>query len=320
MAAGPPPIPAVKPRPAAAPSLDLVWRLCLAIVRCRRDGGWPAQPGHHVEAAGALQPAAAARAALAWTPTGGWALHGDWDAEALEFFALYKPLLDRPPGAAPWLIAQLGQSLDGCVATADGDSFFVTGPQSLLHLHRLRALSDAVIVGAGTVAADDPQLTTRRVPGEHAVRVVIDPARGLSPGARVFSDGQAPTLRLIDADHPEPAAADGQCVAVPGLRGADGTLAPAAVVAALRARGLALLFVEGGGVTVSRFLAAGCLDRLHLMSAPLLIGAGRPGLQLPPAASLDAALRPPSRVFRLGDDVLWDLDLAATRRPLTAPR
>ncbi|MBC7991971.1 MAG: dihydrofolate reductase family protein, partial [Rhizobacter sp.] len=81
--------------------------------------------------------------------------------------SLYRPLL----GSA-WCVAQLGQSLDGCVATHSGDSYFVTGPQSLLHLHRLRALCDAVLVGAGTVAADNPQLTTRRVPGASPTRVV----------------------------------------------------------------------------------------------------------------------------------------------------
>jgi riboflavin biosynthesis pyrimidine reductase len=80
-------------------------------------------------------------------------------------------------------------------------------------------------------------------------------------------------------------------------------------VAALHARGLKLLFVEGGGVTVSRFLAQGCLDRLHLAVAPVLIGNGRPGLRFTGAERLADCLRPPCRVHAMGCDQLWDLDL-----------
>jgi len=268
----------------------------------------------------------------------GWSLQGEWSPASAMLFGLYKPLLDARTTLAadlrhpPWLIAQLGLSLDGCVATSSGESHFVTGPGSLVHLHRLRALSDAVLVGAGTVAADDPQLTTRRVPGKQPVRVVLDPSARLDGRARVLSDGQAPTLWLCDARHREAAQARlaaGAAVA----RGAevvciDGLLAPSSrggfdpkvVVAALAARGQRLLFVEGGGVTVSRFLAAGSLDRLHLIFAPLLIGSGRPGLQLPPRPALRDCPRLPARVLPLGDDVLWDLDLRAAQPPLPSPR
>ena len=74
----------------------------------------------------------------------------------------------------------VASSLDGFIATPGGDSRFVTGPDNILHLHRMRALSDAVVVGAQTVAADDPRLTTRMVPGDSPVRVVLDPRRRLS--------------------------------------------------------------------------------------------------------------------------------------------
>ncbi len=71
------------------------------------------------------------------------------------------------------------------------------------------------------------------------------------------------------------------------------------------------MFVEGGGVTVSRWMNAGLLDRLQVATAPVLIGAGRPALQLPPAINMDAAQRPPHRLYRMGKDVLWDFDLRA---------
>jgi riboflavin biosynthesis pyrimidine reductase len=96
--------------------------------------------------------------------------------------------------------------------------------------------------------------------------------------------------------------------AVPLPIGEDG-FAPQAVIAALRQRGYRRILVEGGAVTVSRFLAAGCLDRLHVAIAPLLIGDGPTGLILPPVARLADAPRPAARIFRLGADVLFDCDL-----------
>ncbi len=305
-----------------------VWPLCLAIVQGRRDGTWPDRAGRF-----ALQPtaprgapkdvpglvrSAEPDAPLAWSREHGWSLCRQADARTLEFFSLYKPLLDRPPGAPPWVIAQLGQSLDGFVATHRGHSCFVTGPQSLVHLHRLRALCDAVIVGAGTVAADDPQLTTRHVEGAHPVRVVLDPHQGLNGESRVFCDGAAPTLRLCrlgTAPNGSAPAHSEEVLDVPGLLDHGGTLDARAVVQALHARGLSLLFVEGGGITVSRFLAQACLDRLHLTIAPVLIGAGRRGLQVPAADTMDECLRPRARALRLGDDVLWDIDLRAPATP-----
>ena len=87
------------------------------------------------------------------------------------------------------------------------------------------------------------------------------------------------------------------------------------MLAALRDRGCRRFLIEGGGVTVSRFLDAGAVDRLHVAVAPLLIGSGRPAFTLAPIATLEQAIRPACRVFRLGDDVLFDLDLHAPVRP-----
>jgi riboflavin-specific deaminase-like protein len=247
-------------------------------------------------------------------------LRGVWDDDAVDLFELLKPLLDRPREGAPWVIGQLGQSLDGYVATHSGDSHYVNGPEVLTHLHRLRALCDAVIVGAGTAAIDDPQLTTRHVAGAHPVRVLLDPALRLPTTLRALSDPQAPTLLACDARRAAEAAervgAD-QVLGVPAMMGVDGALNLRALLSGLASRGLRVLFVEGGGVTVSRFIAQGCLDRLHLSVAPVLIGDGRPGLQLPRGTAMRDCLRPSGRVFHMGSDVLWDLDLHAAR---SAPR
>ena len=79
------------------------------------------------------------------------------------------------------VVGQIGQSLDGQIATTTGRSHYISGPEGLDHLHRLRSLVDAVVVGVGTAAADDPQLTVRRVTGPSPARVVIDPRGRLSP-------------------------------------------------------------------------------------------------------------------------------------------
>ncbi len=247
-----------------------------------------------------------ADALLAVNRDGGWHSFVQLSEEVRQIFDLYLPLT-LGSESRPSTLAHLGQSLDGRIATEGGDSYYVTGAANILHLHRLRALSDAVIVGAGTVKHDDPQLTTRRAPGENPVRVVIDTERRLTGPYKVFTDGAAPTLLVSRAgagaeplpDHVRILELDAEAERIP----------PPAIVAALRAEGLHCLFVEGGGVTVSRFLAAGVLDRLQVAVAPLIIGSGRPAFTLPAVARLAEAQRPPCRRFDMGEDVLFDFDL-----------
>ena len=107
-----------------------------------------------------------------------------------DSFDIYLPLQTR----RTLVIGQLGQSLDGRIAPESGSSHFVTGPEDIERLHRLRAITDAVLVGAGTVEADDPALTVRRVDGENPVRVVLDPSGRLESNLRVFNDGEAHTI------------------------------------------------------------------------------------------------------------------------------
>jgi diaminohydroxyphosphoribosylaminopyrimidine deaminase / 5-amino-6-(5-phosphoribosylamino)uracil reductase len=215
--------------------------------------------------------------------------------------SLFAPLLEVPD----LVIGQVGQSLDGRIATVTGDSFHVGCPEALLHLHRLRALVDAVIVGIDTVLIDDPQLTVRHCPGPSPVRVIIDPRGRLTATARLLQAGP-PVLVLTRAETVLP---PGVCRL--DLPHHEGRFAPADILAALRARGLRRLLVEGGAHTLSTFLAAGALDRLHVSVAPLLIGSGTPGFALPPVERLHQALRPATRTFPLGCDVLFDLDLRA---------
>src|SRR5262249_17970842 len=136
-------------------------------------------------------------------------------------------------------------------------------------------------------------------------RVILDTNRTLGDGHRVFRDGAAATLVMAAADKAGPGdrLAGAELLALP--RAGDG-IAPQAIRALLAERGLYRLFVEGGGVTISRFLAAGCLDRLQIAVSPLIIGSGRPSITLPEIADLRAGLRPRMRRFALGEDMLFE--------------
>nr|WP_290788622.1 RibD family protein [Halomonas sp.] len=238
----------------------------------------------------------------------GWQANRSVSPQARDLLDCLLPLATRPGRLA---IAQLGQSLDGRIATESGHSHFINGQESLVHLHRLRALVDAVVVGAGTASEDDPRLTVRHVKGPHPVRVILDPRGRVAPDRLLLRDPEAPTLHLHGEGAPPegPAGAHVQRLALPLVAGG---FAPASLLDALVALGLERVLIEGGGVTVSRFLEAGVLHRLHLLMAPLLIGSGRPGLAMTPIDTLDEARRPPSRTFRCGDDTLFDLILDAS--------
>jgi riboflavin-specific deaminase-like protein len=208
------------------------------------------------------------------------------------------------------IVGQIGQSLDGRVATESGHSKYINGPAGLVHLHRLRALVDAVVVGVGTAIADDPQLTVRRVSGPHPARVVIDPKGRLGADARMFADNGV--RRLLITEHGTRCRAPSG-VEVVTLPVSDGQFAPSAILAALAGCGMRRMLIEGGADTVSRFLAAGCLDRLHVMVAPIILGVGGPGLILPSLDRADQAPRMPVLVHKFEDDVLFDCDLSAQR-------
>ena len=258
------------------------------------------------------------------------------------------------------VIGQIGQSLDGRAATATGHSHYINGSDGLDHLHRLRALVDAVVVGVGTAVADDPQLTVRRVAGENPARVIIDPSGRLPSTARAFRDDGARRIVITaaqgvngEAQHtgfppssgersgvkveqsgaagsqphappprPSPTRGEGAEGSVPAevehivLNADRGHIAPAAILASLAERGFKRILIEGGPGTVARFLEARCLDRLHVVVAPIILGGGRSSLDLAPITRCEEALRPHTTTHVLGEEVLFDCDLTAQRRPI----
>ncbi|MBC7783285.1 MAG: RibD family protein [Burkholderiales bacterium] len=226
--------------------------------------------------------------------------------------AALDPIAASDPGR-PYVVAQLGQSLDGRIATPTGASKYINGPAALDFLHRIRASVDAVVVGIGTVIADDPLLTVRRVNGRSPARVVIDPKGRLPRTAKCLSDDGTAVYVVSTGRN-----CDSEGVHTLYVPSGPEGLDPHAIIASLHAAGLRRVLIEGGSNTVSRFLAAGAVDRLYLLIAPVLLGSGQPGLVLPPICEVDEALRPVTRAYSLGGgDVLFDCCFKSARGDMT---
>jgi len=288
------------------------WALLLALAR-RAGAGSPvrSEVGLRVREDGTLEEGARDPWIVAQpTAERGWA----WAAgatvrpELTQLFDLYMPLCVEP-GCRDLTIAHLAQTLDGRIAIASGKSQFITSRENLVHAHRLRALCDVVLVGRHTIREDNPRLTTRLCAGPSPVRVVIDPSRRLGERHHVFQDGAATTLLFCDDGLARAGERHGLAEVV-GIEAADGSLPTALVVAELHRRGLRRIYVEGGGLTVSRFLHARTLTRLQITIAPLLFGSGLPAITLPQIEDLASALPLSWRTFAIGPDVLFDCTVA----------
>jgi len=197
---------------------------------------------------------------------------------------------------------KLATSLDGRIATATGESQWITGEAARLEGHRLRAAHDAILVGVETVLADDPELTAR-LPGrpvDQPLRVVLDSRLRTPPTARLTSGSD--TLILTVAE-PAPI---GTAV-VERIEAEQGRPSVAAALSALKKRGVSSVLIEGGGQVAASFLRAGLVNRLEWFRAPILLGGeGRPCV----AALALSRLSDAPRFARLavepcGDD-LWE--------------
>lgn len=204
---------------------------------------------------------------------------------------------------------KLATSLDGRIATAAGESRWITGPQAREQVHRLRADHHAVVVGIETALADDPELTVR-LPGYNGrqpARVVLDSRQRLTPDCKLVQTARDVPTYVIATEAPSAALVDAgvKVLTVPAL--GDDRPDLKTVVQALAAEGLANLFVEGGGQVAGSFLRCGLVDALEWFRAPIVIGGeGRPGIGALAVAALGEA--PHFRrveVNVLGDD-LWE--------------
>ena len=204
---------------------------------------------------------------------------------------------------------KLATSLDGRIATASGESRWITGPQAREAVHRLRAEHDAVVVGIETALADDPELTVRLpdFQGTQPGRVILDSRQRLPLTSRLAATAREIPTYLISAGPPVPRLVE-MGVRVLQVEASPGGHADLTdVLRALTAVGLSALFVEGGGQVAASFLCSGLVDRLEWFRAPMIIGAeGRAGVGSLALAELSAAPRLKRVDLReLGPDV-WE--------------
>lgn len=186
------------------------------------------------------------------------------------------PAADPSP-ARPRVTLHYAQSLDGRIATHAGSCQWISGEPSRTLQHQLRAAHAAVLVGVGTVVADDPRLTVRLVPGRSPLRVVLDSTCRLPLTSRVLTDDGAATLVATTARAPA------ERRAAVGATGADVVVLPAdgrgrvdvsAVLRELAHRSMPAVLVEGGGEVITSMLHAGVVDRLVVCVSPVILGAG----------------------------------------------
>mgnify|MGYP003646218235 CR=1 FL=1 len=228
--------------------------------------------------------------------------HGVLAAEAEHLNAGF---LKRVREGLPLVTLKLATTLDGRIATNTGESQWITGPEARRHGHYLRAIHDAIMVGRGTAAADNPSLTCR-LPGledRSPVRVVWDSRSSLPTTLKLFTDRAAPTWRLAGSDA-TPAPSPAESLTVP--LSPQGQIEPRQALQAMAARGITRVLVEGGGQLAALLLQADLVDRIAWFRAPAIIGGdGLPGIAgLGVSRITDMRRFAPIEVRQLGDDVL----------------
>jgi 5-amino-6-(5-phosphoribosylamino)uracil reductase len=225
-------------------------------------------------------------------------------------------------GERPWTVHSCSTSLDGYLDAGTAERLVLSGEEDLARVDAVRASCDAILVGAGTVRADDPRLLVRdpaarrrRLAGglpEHPVKVTVTASGDLDPGGRFFSHGDGTKLVYCDTgvvDRTRDRLGDAATVVDAGS-----PLGLRDVLGDLAARGIARLMVEGGGRVLTQLLVAGLADELHLVVAPFFVG--DPGASRFVGAGTfpwDAAHRASLVEARpVGDVVLMRYDLAGS--------
>ncbi len=208
-------------------------------------------------------------------------------AEAGEVSAWFRHFVVH---RRPFVLLKLAASLDGRIATASGESRWISGAAARRYVHRLRDRVDAVMVGAGTVLADDPALTCRLARGRDPLRVVVDGRLRIPPTARLVRQRSSATTLVATTAAASArrrralADAGAEVLLLPGRRG---RLKVSALLAALAARGVVSVLVEGGGDLAAGMLREHAVDRVLLVAAPRLLGGdGRPMFGLPRCPSV----------------------------------
>ena len=199
------------------------------------------------------------------------------------------------------VIAQIGQSIDGRIALNNGNSHYINNPKSIIYLHCLRSISDAIIVGSNTIKKDDPLLTTRKIKGTNPKRIIIDGSLSLNNKYKIFNDGNEniiftksnKNIRLNNSK-------------IIRLKEKNFTKNLITQIKKLKYKNI---LVEGGSKTISELINNKYIDILQFMIAPILIGSGVNSLNLKEISNLNKAIRPKHNFNELENEIIVNLFL-----------
>ncbi len=237
---------------------------------------------------------------------------------------LNEGFITRVTRGRPFVTLKLAVSLDGRIAAASGDARWISSEPAREMVHQWRAQSDAVMVGAGTVVADDPRLTCRVRARRDPARVIVDPRLKTSPHARVFNvRSDAPAILVTTLDNHDRARRRyrGGRIEVLGAPSVRGEIDLAGVMREFGRRGWSRILIEGGAHLAGAALRAGIVDRVAMVVAPKILGAGLPAIEGLATARIRDAIR--LRNFtarRIGEDWLLEADIHNRRMPRKSRR
>ncbi len=226
-----------------------------------------------------------------------------------EAHALNEKYVKHRATGIPYVTLKWAQTLDGRIATAKGSSRWIASPPSLKLAHRLRAVNDAILVGAGTVLKDDPELTTRLVRGRNPLRIVLDSKLRTPLNAKVLKDrDKAKTLVAATPRAPAPKLAALKKMGVEVLTvppDKDDRIDLKKLLKVLGERDVASLLVEGGGEVITSFLRLGMADKVVVIIAPKILGKGTDSVSDLNITDLAKAYKLTfDKVYRSGEDIV----------------
>ena len=225
------------------------------------------------------------------------------DSELQNLFDLYMPIIFNG-GNNPYLIAHIAQTLDGYIATKSGESKYISSPQNLEHIHMLRAISDVIIVGTHTVKLDNPMLTTRLVKGLSPMRLIFDKKNMLNNNYNVFSNSDDNGYKIISDKIKN---YNNNIFTLPLHRNKFNLND---IIYLLKKLNKKIVYIEGGGSTMSDFYNNKLLHKIHLCISPIIIGQGRSSFVLPKIKSLKNIKDNKIKYFKMGKDILCDISLS----------
>ena len=225
------------------------------------------------------------------------------DQYAILLFSLFLPIIFNGKND-PYLIGHLAQSLDGFIATESGESKFISSNENLSHIHMIRAIADVIIVGYKTVELDNPMLTTRLVKGSDPMRIIIDKDDKLSKRYNVFKNLDDNGYKIINDSKYIKKQNIFQMPLVKNKFDLDDICI---LMKKLKKR---IVFIEGGGATVSGFYNENKLDRLHLCISPIILGKGKSSFITSKKNSFDGIVNHNVSYYQMGKDILCDMNLS----------